>query len=66
VTIVAEQYRHVIGVDTHARSHTYAVLDAGTGRSAESATFPTTAAGQPSPPLRARLQPPERTGSARL
>lgn len=45
MTIVAEQYQHVIGVDTHARTHTYAVLDAGTGRSAESATFPTHAAG---------------------
>ncbi|WP_427136355.1 IS110 family transposase [Pseudarthrobacter sp. S9] len=45
MTIVAEQYRHVIGVDTHARTHTYAILDAGTGRTSDSATFPTTAAG---------------------
>jgi transposase len=45
VTIVAEQYGHVIGVDTHARTHTYAILDAGTGRTADSATFPTTGAG---------------------
>ena len=44
MTIVAERYRHVIGVDTHAGTHTYAILDAGTGRTADSATFPTTAA----------------------
>lgn len=29
MTIVAEQYRHVIGVDTHAGTRTYAILDAG-------------------------------------
>lgn len=45
MTIVADQYEHVVGVDTHARTHTYAVLDAGTGRRIDSATFPTTAAG---------------------
>ncbi|GAA2145835.1 IS110 family transposase [Arthrobacter humicola] len=45
MTIVAEQYQHVIGVDTHAQTHTYAILDAGTGRTAGSATFPTHAAG---------------------
>ncbi|WP_415854101.1 IS110 family transposase [Sinomonas sp. G460-2] len=45
MTIVAERYEHVIGVDTHARTHTYAILDAGTGRTADSATFPTSPAG---------------------
>jgi transposase len=45
VTTVAEQYEYVVGVDTHARTHTYAVLDPGTGRTLDSATFPTTAAG---------------------
>ncbi|WP_422933301.1 IS110 family transposase [Sinomonas sp. P47F7] len=45
MTIVAEQYRHVIGVDTHARTHTFAILDCSTGRTAGSATFPTTPAG---------------------
>ncbi|MCI0142589.1 transposase [Arthrobacter bambusae] len=45
MTIVAEQYQHVIGVDTHAQTHTYAILNAGTGRTAGSATFPTHAAG---------------------
>lgn len=42
---VAERYDYVIGVDTHARTHTYSVLQAGTGRVLESATFPTTASG---------------------
>lgn len=45
MTSVAAQYDHVVGVDTHARTHTYAVLDAGTGRTVESATFPTTTSG---------------------
>ncbi|MBO1741548.1 IS110 family transposase [Leifsonia sp. TF02-11] len=42
---VADHYDHVVGVDTHARTHTYAVLEAGTGRVLDSATFPTTANG---------------------
>lgn len=45
VSSVTEYYDHVIGVDTHARTHTYAVLEAGTGRRLDSATFPTTANG---------------------
>ena len=27
---VADHYDHVVGVDTHARTHTYVVLEAGT------------------------------------
>ncbi|MFP3466884.1 IS110 family transposase [Leifsonia sp. SIMBA_070] len=42
---VADHYDHVVGVDTHARTHTYAVLEAGTGRRLDSATFPTTGNG---------------------
>lgn len=42
---VADHYEHVVGVDTHARTHTYAVLNAGTGRHLDVATFPTTANG---------------------
>lgn len=42
---VADHYDHVVGVDTHARTHTYAVLEAGTGRRVDSATFPTTTNG---------------------
>lgn len=45
MTTVADQYDCVVGVDTHARTHTYAVLNAGTGRTIASATFPTTATG---------------------
>lgn len=29
--IVADEYAHVIGVDTHARTHTYVILDTRTG-----------------------------------
>lgn len=42
---MADLYDHVVGVDTHARTHTYAVLEAGTGRRLDSAAFPTTANG---------------------
>jgi transposase len=45
MSIVADQYDHVIGVDTHARTHTYAVVDAGTGRTVDTATFPTNSTG---------------------
>jgi transposase len=43
--IVAEQYRFVAGVDTHARTHTLAVIDSSSGRQVDAATFPATAAG---------------------
>ena len=45
VTALADRYDQVIGVDTHARTHTYAVLATSTGRTLDSATFPTTANG---------------------
>ncbi|MDQ0076324.1 IS110 family transposase [Arthrobacter oryzae] len=45
MTIVAEEYGHVIGVDTHARTHTYAVVDTSTGACTATEPFPTTAAG---------------------
>jgi transposase len=45
MTIVAEEYDHVIGVDTHARTHTYAVVDTSTGACTATEAFPTTAAG---------------------
>ncbi len=41
MTIVAEKYVHIIGVDTHARTHTYAILSSATGQITETATFPT-------------------------
>lgn len=42
---VAEQYEHIVGIDTHARSHTYCLINARTGAALESAVFPTTPAG---------------------
>ena len=45
VAVVADAYRFVIGVDTHARFHCYAVVEAGTGRVLDEATFPTSRAG---------------------
>jgi transposase len=45
MTIVANTYAYVIGVDTHARTHTFVVLDTGTGAKQATATFPTTPVG---------------------
>lgn len=45
MTVVADLYEHVVGVDTHARTHTYAVIETGTGRTRDTSTFPTTPAG---------------------
>lgn len=43
--IVSEQYQYVIGVDTHAATHTFAVLAAASGAVVDQDTFPTTASG---------------------
>jgi len=43
-TIVAHHYPYVIGVDTHAATHTFAVLTSG-GEHLDTQTFPTTPAG---------------------
>ena len=45
MTVVAEQYTYVVGADTHARTHTYAVVEAATGRLTGQATFPASAPG---------------------
>lgn len=45
MTIVAEKYTHIIGVDTHSRTHTYAVLASTTGQVIGTSTFPTSQAG---------------------
>lgn len=45
MTIVADKYEHVVGVDTHAKTHTYAVLDARSVIVIDVGTFPATAAG---------------------
>ena len=44
MTIVAQAHSFVIGVDTHARNHVFAVL-AATGEVIDSAQFPNTTAG---------------------
>ncbi|WP_407791855.1 IS110-like element ISAar41 family transposase (plasmid) [Streptomyces sp. L7] len=43
--LVAEQYSHVIGADTHARTHSYAVIETVTGRLTAQSTFPASVAG---------------------
>lgn len=45
MSIVAETYTRVIGVDTHARTHTYAVMVPATGQVTDTATFPTSPPG---------------------
>ena len=45
MSIVAEQYTHIVGVDTHARTHTYAVMASVTGQVTDTATFPTSPPG---------------------
>src|SRR5216683_85674 len=42
MTIVAELFDHVVGIDTHARSHTYCIVDCRTGATVDTASFPTT------------------------
>ena len=43
--IVSEQYSRLVGVDTHAATHTVAVIDAVTGAEIDRETFPVTTAG---------------------
>lgn len=45
MSIVAHSHPFVVGVDTHARNHVYAILAAGTGELLETRDFPTTPAG---------------------
>lgn len=45
MTIVADHFRFVVGVDTHAATHSYAIIECPTGRIIDQATFPTTTAG---------------------
>lgn len=46
MTIVAHSHPFVIGVDTHARTHTYTVVVAATGQRLRTQTFPNTPAGR--------------------
>jgi transposase len=45
MSIVAETFPFVVGVDTHARNHVYALVAAATGEMIEIREFPTSAAG---------------------
>jgi transposase len=45
LSIVAQTRPFVIGVDCHARTHTYAVIEASTKRQVACEQFPTTSAG---------------------
>ena len=42
--IVSEQYELVIGVDTHAATHTFALVAGGTGAVLDRVVFPTSSA----------------------
>jgi len=42
---VAEVYRFVVGVDTHAKNHQYAIIEPGTGRVLDEREFPTSGPG---------------------
>lgn len=43
--IVAEEYRYVTGVDTHAKRHTLAFIETSSGKQVDAAAFPATPAG---------------------
>ncbi|WP_426621477.1 hypothetical protein [Microbacterium sp. As-52] len=45
MTIVAQSRSYVIGVDCHARTHTYAIIDPRTGEQLGCEQFPTTPPG---------------------
>lgn len=45
MVLVAEKFEHVVGIDTHARTHTYCVVHSRTGAVIDTAAFPTSAAG---------------------
>jgi transposase len=45
MALVAETVDHVVGIDTHARTHTYCIVHARTGAVVDTATFPASPAG---------------------
>lgn len=45
MSIVADQYSYVVGVDTHAATHTFAVIESPSGKHLETKSFSTSAAG---------------------
>ncbi|NHU86331.1 IS110 family transposase [Kocuria sp. JC486] len=42
---VTDRYEHVVGIDTHARTHTYCIIESRTGAMVDTKSFPTTAPG---------------------
>jgi transposase len=42
---IADRYDYVIGVDTHARTHTLVIIESRTGATVDSGEFPTHQAG---------------------
>ncbi|MFE3003481.1 IS110 family transposase [Nocardia sp. NPDC059246] len=45
LSIVADHYRFVVGVDTHAATHSYAIIECPSGRVTDESSFPTSATG---------------------
>ena len=45
MALVAELFDHVVGIDTHARTHTYCIVQCATGAIVDNACFPTSKAG---------------------
>lgn len=45
MSIVADHYRFVVGVDTHAATHSYAIIECPSGRVTDESTFPTNSTG---------------------
>lgn len=45
MSIVSRTYAFVVGVDTHAKNHVYAIINAATGEHLDTRDFPTTVAG---------------------
>ncbi|MCW4466318.1 IS110 family transposase [Glutamicibacter sp. MNS18] len=45
MSIVADHYRFIVGVDTHAATHTYAIMESPSGKLCAQETFPTTSPG---------------------
>lgn len=45
MTMVREKYAYVIGIDTHSRTHTYAIINTNTGARERCEAFPVTPAG---------------------
>jgi len=45
MSIVADHYRFIVGIDTHAATHTYALVESPSGKELGTETFPTTTSG---------------------